>query len=578
MNICSINEHSLLEICPTHRRTPEVMNDPHDDVKNEEKTRKRRRQSQHDTIKYLNEYRPQFLFGLTQTIKMVRHDDDSQVTVAQYYRARGLFPLEASSSEICMPNYSGQSPLYTTYNPRRKTTPPVKSQSSRQHMKVLWCVVTSQTRSTRSTRYSFSSKLPSMPAAADDVPRLLDVPMLPVRCPSDITSCQLQLCSTQAQPKISPIGRLLAVLAHMTLSSLPLFCVDFTTRVLIMRSGVVSLLFLTAASAHLATWNPGTYDCGYPDPNSDRPVWPLWQTDKWWWHSSLDCPSNGTQPIPSNSSLKLEFASNKAFTSMGQGLMPDPEQVPDPWQNVNQWGNMHADKYPEDIMGCALAIAYKSDRYSVTPQDFIVFSVVHDCPVRQLQTFQIPPMPPCPPGGCECTWLWINKAHQSYMNPFKCHVTNGDPHLDVPVPTVPTDCTGGTRPCVDSAKTPLFYGVPTQSFAALVPIRDTIFQLSPRYNSTWGFHDGAQDVFPRSAVTTSSTTTSSSSSSTSDEMTKTSTSDEMTKTSSEMTSEGTKTTGAVSKTDVILTQPSNSGQMMHPLLFLMMSLMIILVK
>ncbi|PRP77934.1 hypothetical protein PROFUN_08468 [Planoprotostelium fungivorum] len=254
------------------------------------------------------------------------------------------------------------------------------------------------------------------------------------------------------------------------------------------------LLFMAVVSAHLATWNPGTYDCGRPDPNSDRPVWPLWQTDKWWWHSSLDCPSNGSQPIPSGGSLKLEFASNKAFTSMGQGLRPNPEQVPNPWMNENGWGNMHADNYPGDIMGCALAIAYKSDRYSVTPQDFIVFSVAHDCPVRQLQTFQIPSMPPCPAGGCQCSWVWVNKAHQSYMSPFACDVRGGDVNLAIPTPTVPTDCSNGS-PCVGGAKTPLFYGVPTQTFAPLVPIRDTIFQLSPRYKSTWGFNDGAQNVF-----------------------------------------------------------------------------------
>jgi len=259
---------------------------------------------------------------------------------------------------------------------------------------------------------------------------------------------------------------------------------------------VVVLLTLAVASGHLAVWNKGTYDCGYPDPNSDRPVWPLWQTDKWWWHSALDCKPNGTQSIPSGGSIQLELADNKAWTSMGQGLRANPDQVPNPWRNVNEWGNMHADRYPDDIMGCALAIAYKSNRYRVTPKDFIVFSVAQDCPARQLQTFQIPAMPPCPRGGCQCTWVWINKYHQSYMSPFACNVTNGDSTLYAPRPDIPTDCSNGGS-CVSSAKTPLFYGVPTQSFAPLVPIRDTIFQQSPRYKSNWGFNEGAQSVFPK---------------------------------------------------------------------------------
>ncbi|PRP75333.1 hypothetical protein PROFUN_05644 [Planoprotostelium fungivorum] len=98
------------------------MESTHDIDTSEEKTRKRRRQTQHDTIKYLNDYRPQFLLGLTQTFKRMRHDDP-RTTVAQYYRARGLFPLEATTSQICIPTCYGQTPIYTTYNPKRKTKP-----------------------------------------------------------------------------------------------------------------------------------------------------------------------------------------------------------------------------------------------------------------------------------------------------------------------------------------------------------------------------------------------------------------------------------------------------------------------
>ena len=64
-----------------------------------------------------------------------------------------------------------------------------------------------------------------------------------------------------------------------------------------------------------------------------------------------------------------------------------------------------------DLTGCALAIAYKSDVTTIQPEDFTVFSVNHTCVWTRFTDFQVPAnMPPCPPGGCHCAWFWIHAA------------------------------------------------------------------------------------------------------------------------------------------------------------------------
>lgn len=71
--------------------------------------------------------------------------------------------------------------------------------------------------------------------------------------------------------------------------------------------------------------------------------------------------------------------------------------------------DMHAE-YRVDVAGCAFGIAYKSEARDVKPEDFVIFSVVHDCPARQLQSFDIPDLPACPNGRCMCSWFWIHES------------------------------------------------------------------------------------------------------------------------------------------------------------------------
>lgn len=64
----------------------------------------------------------------------------------------------------------------------------------------------------------------------------------------------------------------------------------------------------------------------------------------------------------------------------------------------------------DDVGGCALAVAYKSDATQVEPEDFTVFSVNQTCVWYMHTSFQIPAeMPQCPDGKCICAWFWIHR-------------------------------------------------------------------------------------------------------------------------------------------------------------------------
>ena len=82
--------------------------------------------------------------------------------------------------------------------------------------------------------------------------------------------------------------------------------------------------------------------------------------------------------------------------------------------------NIHASSQ-DDPSGCALAIAYKSDAKDVKPEDFVIFTVVRDCPKRHRETVAIPNLPACPHDHCICASTWIPKNSGDknfYMTPF----------------------------------------------------------------------------------------------------------------------------------------------------------------
>lgn len=64
-----------------------------------------------------------------------------------------------------------------------------------------------------------------------------------------------------------------------------------------------------------------------------------------------------------------------------------------------------------DIAGCALSIAYTDDPKVVRPEDFVIFSVQHECVWHRDTVFDIPAaMPPCSNGKCMCSWWWVHHS------------------------------------------------------------------------------------------------------------------------------------------------------------------------
>lgn len=106
------------------------------------------------------------------------------------------------------------------------------------------------------------------------------------------------------------------------------------------------LLLATPATAHLSIWHPAMFGSDPTNPNSDNASQPLVDRDfkGWWFHDNLANPPtdpNAVVKLPAGGVVKLEISSNKAFTSMGRGLLPNPETAPDPWTNTgNGWGSM----------------------------------------------------------------------------------------------------------------------------------------------------------------------------------------------------------------------------------------------
>lgn len=149
---------------------------------------------------------------------------------------------------------------------------------------------------------------------------------------------------------------------------------------------------------------------------------------------------------------------------------------------------------PNDLTGCALAIAYKPDVTTIQPEDFVVFSVNHTCVWSRFTDFQVPAkMPPCPPGGCHCAWFWIHASDSGseqsmfffsrlfqrykctlsfidrpldYMNGFKCNITGSTSNVALAQPKVPRRCgadpaNGVMNPtpgnCTYGAKNPFYW-------------------------------------------------------------------------------------------------------------------------
>ena len=234
--------------------------------------------------------------------------------------------------------------------------------------------------------------------------------------------------------------------------------------------------------------------------------------EEWWMHGQKDCQdkARGAFELPARGTAQVAFASrlSKVPPPFGRGdnwTPKDPDFIPpdDEWDwwergdydNVLKYNNIHAYER-NDTSGCAFAIAYESDAAMVQPEDFVVFSVLHDCIKRQRETIEVPNLPACPNGKCICAWFWIPKnsgTKNFYMTPFVCTVTgarrNASP-VDVEYAIPPRRCLNPEN-CNFGPRQPLYWlGTGKQ-----INMPEAKMQ-SPHYSIRYGFREGAQhDIF-----------------------------------------------------------------------------------
>lgn len=167
--------------------------------------------------------------------------------------------------------------------------------------------------------------------------------------------------------------------------------------------------------------------------------------------------------------------------------------------------------------GTALAIAYTSDAKAVRGADFTVISTNWASPWLALATYPLPKgMPPCPPGGCLCSWNWLHTAGnvrpdaegrprgegyatEIYNVLLRCQVTGAtDAGNVIPRGAVPTPCDGDVAAgggeltnCTTGPKAPMYLWQADGNNMA-VPTPAPRGWKAPSYNWRYGFSDGAQ--------------------------------------------------------------------------------------
>ncbi|KAL7538820.1 hypothetical protein ACHAWF_010088 [Thalassiosira exigua] len=238
--------------------------------------------------------------------------------------------------------------------------------------------------------------------------------------------------------------------------------------------------------------------------------------DEWWFHGQVQCQdkATGVFELPANGTITIVMSSRVKYAPAPYGrgafMPPDPDYVfsdeewaeplPDkPATKGNHLGgrhNIHAHSR-NDTSGCALAIAYKSEATDVRPEDFVIFTVVHDCPKRQRESnVEVPNLPACPDGNCICAWFWNPKnsgLKNFYMTPFVCSVTGADPNaspVDVAHAIPPRRCLDPEN-CNFGPRQPMYYLGTGDEINMAEPINQ-----SPHYSIMYGFREGAQhDIF-----------------------------------------------------------------------------------
>jgi len=276
----------------------------------------------------------------------------------------------------------------------------------------------------------------------------------------------------------------------------------------------VALGLFFCVNAHMSIYVTSMWGSEPDNINSNWMVNPLQDLDfnDWWMHGpktlSDPPPADAITQLPAGGTIDFEIATNKAFTTMGRGLWHHPGKSsrvpPDPWENTgSEWpSNLHSPKRT-DVAGCSLGITYKSNINDVKPDDFVIMSVVKDCPARALQAFDIPYLPACPNDKCICAWFWIHNSiggtDQMYMTPFQCNVTNASKRV-IGKPVAPIRC-DNKPPCYlypdfgnytnGICNKPLLPMYWANKEGMNMP-NPTNAQCAPIYSKEYGYPDGAQ--------------------------------------------------------------------------------------
>ncbi|OSX58817.1 hypothetical protein POSPLADRAFT_1049008 [Postia placenta MAD-698-R-SB12] len=265
--------------------------------------------------------------------------------------------------------------------------------------------------------------------------------------------------------------------------------------------------FVPLASAHIAFWDKSMYGFNVTQQDysyDNRPVTPLvgYTFDQWWFHGHLDHPPlpGDTFDLPAGGTINSQLSCDKGATvwynSSSGGDAGYGSNWPCPGQQSSQFHTTGID----DVMGCALAIAYKGNGSEVQPDDFTIFSVNQTC-VWYLNTeFAVPAeMPACGPEGCTCAWFWIHSdksgAEQMYMNGFSCNVTGATGTTPIGKSMLPRRCGADSDQneaanpgnCTIGPKLPMYW------MQAEGNNMNEGYYMPPVYNDIYGFHDGAQD-------------------------------------------------------------------------------------
>ncbi|KAG8714139.1 hypothetical protein FRC11_009714 [Ceratobasidium sp. 423] len=271
---------------------------------------------------------------------------------------------------------------------------------------------------------------------------------------------------------------------------------------MIAKSLFAVLPLVGLARAHGCIWHPSMYGFNVTATNSpqygsrdNRPQAPLKNLpfDQWWFHGHLDQPphANDIMELPAGGKVTTELACDKDATSYwpsgpGGDRQNGNDPCPGPPSQLIHTNGLN------DLGGCALAIAYKSDATQVQPEDFVVFSINHRCIWDRFTDFQIPAnMPACPNGKCTCAWFWQHRedsgGDEMYMNGFQCKVTGATATTAIPKGQVPVRCVDDSSKCVKGAKQPFYWDQAE---------RNNMFEgiyTPPLYLDSYGFADGAQN-------------------------------------------------------------------------------------